>query len=132
MLLGERPRRRRPVFQLHARPAADSTLLDLCGELDCMTMPMLIDEVERIISRQVRPRVILDLSKVGFCDFSGLGALVSGMRRVRGAGGELVLSGVHGMAARGLQRTGLKKFFACYPTPASASAALDRDAVHPA
>ncbi len=58
------------------------------GNLDASTAPDLREAMSLITS--VR-RLVIDLSDVRFIDSAALGALVGGIRRVRDAGGEVVV-----------------------------------------
>ncbi len=72
---------------------------------------MLVDTVEagdRIL--------VVDLSKVPFVDSSGLGALISGMKATRLAGGDLRIAQVGEQARLILELTSLDKVMKIYPT----------------
>jgi STAS domain len=57
-------------------------------------------------------RLVIDLSKVSFCDASGLAVLVSTGRRARLLGGFLRLAAVSPQAGRVLNITGLNRHLA--------------------
>ncbi|MEU8362665.1 STAS domain-containing protein [Nonomuraea sp. NPDC048882] len=63
--------------------------------------------------------VVVDLSRLAFCDFEGMGALIGAERRARELGGRLVLTGARGQCARLLHRTGLDRIFRLLPGPAA-------------
>ena len=72
---------------------------------------MLVDAVEagdRVL--------VVDLSKVPFVDSSGLGALISGMKATRLAGGDLRIAQVGEQARLILELTSLDKVMKIYPT----------------
>ena len=60
--------------------------------------------------------LVVDLSKVPFVDSSGLGALISGMKATRLAGGDLRLAQVGEQARLILELTSLDKVMKLYPT----------------
>lgn len=71
---------------------ADATVIRCDGRLTMATAPALKAAVATTIT-EGRPRVVVDLTDVGFVDSSGLGALVSGLKDTRQAGGDLRIVG---------------------------------------
>ena len=63
------------------------------GELDTVTVGDLRRQIDKIITNEPK-RVEVDLSALRMLDSSGVGALVSLYKRVRGYGGEVVMSGL--------------------------------------
>ena len=63
------------------------------GELDAVTVPDLRKEIDRLAGSSPK-RVEIDLSSLRMVDSSGVGAIVSLYKRVRGQGGEVVVSGL--------------------------------------
>ncbi|MEV4179613.1 STAS domain-containing protein [Nonomuraea sp. NPDC049709] len=89
-------------------------VIALRGELGAATVADLVREVDRVLAG--RPAaVVVDLSRLAFCDFEGIGALIGANRRARQLGGELVLAGAQGRCARLLRRTGLDHVFPQLP-----------------
>ncbi len=60
--------------------------------------------------------LVVDLSNVSFVDSSGLGALISGMKATRLAGGDLRIAQVGEQARLILELTTLDKVMKIYPT----------------
>ncbi len=60
--------------------------------------------------------LVVDLSNVPFVDSSGLGALISGMKATRIAGGDLRIAEVGDQARLILELTSLDKVMKIYPT----------------
>lgn len=54
--------------------------------------------------------VVVDLAEVPFVDSAGLGALVAGVRTVRGAGGDVAVVGARPALRRLFDMTGLDRF----------------------
>ena len=54
--------------------------------------------------------VVVDLAEVPFVDSAGLGALVAGVRTVRGAGGDVAVAGARPALRRLFDMTGLDRF----------------------
>lgn len=64
--------------------------LEVRGELDMATAPQLATRIARAISGGVT-RATIDLDRLSFIDSTGLGVLISSMRRLRRRGGSLTL-----------------------------------------
>jgi anti-sigma B factor antagonist len=69
-------------------------------------------------------RLIVDLSAITFIDSSGLGALVSVLKRV-GNRGEIVVCGLSASLKQMVSITRMDKVFAAYPDKAAAINALN-------
>jgi anti-sigma B factor antagonist len=70
-----------------------ATRLAIEGELDAVTVSDLRAEIENLLAKRPN-RVEVDLSSLRMLDSSGVGALVSLYKRVRGYGGEVVMVGL--------------------------------------
>jgi len=91
---------------------ADSeSVVHLRGEVDLYNAGELRRCLEDLASSG-QERVVLDLEQVDFIDSSGLGAMVRGMRRIRQAGGELVLRHPKDRTAKILEISGLRTLLA--------------------
>jgi len=75
---------------LATRLAADRIVLEVGGEVDVYTAPKLRERLIEL-SEAGALHVIVDLGKVEFLDSTGLGVLIGARKRLRGAGGSLVL-----------------------------------------
>ena len=70
------------LFQVTVREVDHSTVaLDLAGELDLLTAPLLSEAVDQATANGYR-RMVLDLSRLGFMDSTGLSLLVDAQRRM--------------------------------------------------
>ena len=69
---------------------------------------------------QGRVGLVLDMSGVGFCDSSGLNAMIKIMNRAEQADGSLSLVGTSPALARILELTGVDAVVRRYPTAAEA------------
>ncbi|MEU6713825.1 STAS domain-containing protein [Nonomuraea sp. NPDC046802] len=88
----------------------ESTLVRLEGDLDKLTAPLLKEPLVRLFT-EGRVQIVIDTTKLEFCDSSGLWVLVQHQRRVAAHAGALRLVGVHGVLQRVLDVTGLKAAF---------------------
>jgi anti-sigma B factor antagonist len=102
----------------------DGRLVALCvgGEIDMHTAPVLREGALDMIA-QGHPLLILDLTRVTFCDSSGLNALIGIMRYAIAANGSLTLAAVPDRLSRMLDLTGLNAFMPSYPSIEAAMSA---------
>lgn len=63
-------------------------VVKLAGRLDLLSASEVKQQLARIIAEGQR-RIVVDLDGVTFVDSSGLGALISGLKAARQAGGDL-------------------------------------------
>jgi anti-sigma B factor antagonist len=70
-----------------------ATRIAIEGELDTVTVGDLRAHIEKLVATEPK-RVEVDLSALRMLDSSGVGALVSLYKRVRGYGGEVVMVGL--------------------------------------
>ncbi|HEY1329841.1 MAG TPA: STAS domain-containing protein [Actinomycetota bacterium] len=88
-------------------------ILSVNGEVDLSNSTQLKDEIVGLVSAG-HPQIVLDLEHVGFMDSTGLGALVTALKKVKEADGALVLAKVPQQIARLLDITGLDGVFASF------------------
>ena len=98
------------------------TVAELSGELDLASAPDLREQLLGLL-RPGAGRLVLDLSRVTFCDASGLAVLVGASHRARVLGGFLRLAAVSPPTARVLHITGLHRHLSIYPTVHAATVA---------
>ncbi|MGW7314874.1 STAS domain-containing protein [Streptomyces sp. NPDC054854] len=96
-------------------------LLAVAGAIDIHTAPALRTGALDVIA-QGHPHLILDCTRVTFCDSSGFNALIGILRSAKVDNGSLVLACVPDRLARMLDLTGLNTIMPSYP---NATAALD-------
>ena len=93
------------------------------GELDLSTAPQLARAISASAAGS-RPRVLVDLAAVEFCDSAGLRALLGAAREVEARAGRLVVAvEPGGTVDRVLEMAGLTEFLRVHP-PSEARAAL--------
>ena len=73
-----------------SRTDGDRTVVDVTGEIDVYTAPLLREELASLIDSE-HTDLVVDLTKVGFMDSTGLGVLVGALKKVRTLGGDLRL-----------------------------------------
>jgi anti-sigma B factor antagonist len=90
-------------------------VVTLQGEVDAFTAPKLKQELIAQMERGI-VRLAINLEEVSYLDSTGLGALISGMRRTREKNGALVLICPNDRIARIFDITGLSRIFENYLT----------------
>jgi anti-sigma B factor antagonist len=93
--------------------------ISLVGEVDVYTSPRLKEEIIDIVDAGC-VNLIIDLEAVSFIDSSGLGVLVSGLRRMKEHGGTLRLVCTKDSILKIFRITGLDKVFPVFSTVAEA------------
>jgi anti-anti-sigma factor len=81
------------------------------GELDLSTVAQLCHTIHTAATATARPRLIVDLSGLGFCDSTGLRGLIGAIKEVGVLGGRaVVVVEAGGMLDRLLDLSGLREF----------------------
>ncbi|CAL9455296.1 Anti-sigma-B factor antagonist [Streptomyces sp. enrichment culture] len=114
------------TFNVNAADQGEWAVLQVSGELDLVTSPVLRQRVHDAVA-QGRHSLVLDLSEVLFCDSSGVGVLVAARRLIRSCQGRLRLilpargatDGSH--VNRVLGALGVRRLFDVHPDLASAT-----------
>ncbi len=94
--------------------------LAITGEVDVYTSPVLKSYIVSALDDGCSDLVV-DLEGVAFIDSSGLGVLVSGLRRVKEHGGSMRLVCTRENILKIFRITGLDKVFPVFTTAAEAS-----------
>jgi anti-sigma B factor antagonist len=95
-------------------------MITLDGEVDVYTAPKLKEELVALIQGGCT-HVIVDLEKVGFIDSSGLGVLVSALRRAREKDGAVRIVCTRESILKIFRITGLDKVFPIFSDAAEAA-----------
>jgi anti-sigma B factor antagonist len=91
------------------------TVVNVWGELDVATSPTLRETLIRLVS-QGSNKLVLDLEGVDFLDSTGLGTIISALKRARTHGGDLRLVSTQARITRLFEITGLDKAVPLLPT----------------
>lgn len=105
------------------RDASGVAVVQVEGQLIVGNRQELKDLVQQALEAGER-RLLIDFSRTGYIDSSGLGALVSLSKRIREAGGELRLSGLNEDLRSLFELTKLDTLFAIAETPQQALASF--------
>ncbi|MBB0990265.1 STAS domain-containing protein [Dietzia kunjamensis] len=98
-----------------------SVVVQPTGRLNMVAAPRLRDQLRQLVEGGSR-HLVVDLSTTEFIDSSGLGALISGLKAARQAGGDLRIAAPTEQVRRVLTLTKLDKVLAAHET---AEAAFD-------
>ncbi|MBT2457280.1 STAS domain-containing protein [Streptomyces sp. ISL-86] len=110
-----------------ADPSVETTTSARClvarvsGEMDYLTDPVFRARFKELIARGDR-FIVLDLSRVSFCDSAGLNVLLGAWRRADAGGTVLVLACVPNPLQRILEMTGADHVLRVFDTVADAEA----------
>lgn len=111
-------------FRISERDQDGVRVLAVAGELDLATSPALCERLEEREDGRAA-RVLVDLTRVAFCDSTGLRALLGAAADVRADGGAFALAcRPDGDVARLLEVVGARDWLTVYDDAAAALAAL--------
>jgi len=91
------------------------TVVSVYGELDVATAPDLREQLIELVN-QGRSHLVLDLGGIDFLDSTGLGMIVSALKRARTHGGDLRLVCTESRITRLFEITGLDRAVPLLPT----------------
>lgn len=98
-----------------SRESGDRTVVEVRGEIDVYTAPVLREELTSLVDAQ-RTNLVVDLTQVSFMDSTGLGVLVGGLKKVRTLGGDLSLVIDQETILKVFRITALTQVFAIHST----------------
>ena len=98
------------TLQLMVDELEDETVVRASGELDVNTAPELREQLARLYG-QGTSHIVVDLSNVAFVDSTALSVLVSALKRLRQADGDLELAAPNASVRRVFEITGLTRLF---------------------
>ena len=97
-------------LSLRTRHVEDTTVVEVGGEVDVYSAPLLRDRLHELVA-EGHYRLVVDLQAVEFLDSTGLGVLVGGLKKVRVHQGSLELVCVQEHLLKIFAITGLSKVF---------------------
>lgn len=110
------------------RPAADTAVLSVRGEIDSFTTPELEPALAELLDGP-QQRLVIDLSGVSFLASSGLAALIRTAQRVEERGQRLALVVANRAVRRPLEVTGSDQLFELFGDLSSYLGAATGDSV---
>ncbi|ADH70647.1 MULTISPECIES: STAS domain-containing protein [Nocardiopsis] len=101
-------------LKISSRSQQDVAVVTVGGEIDLYTAPQLRDELIGALEDGAR-RLVVDMSRVEFCDSTGISVLLSAMKRSRDKDGDLELVAPRPAVTKVLEVTGLDAVFVIHP-----------------
>lgn len=98
-----------------SRESGDRTVIEVKGEIDVYTAPVLREELTSLIDSE-HTTIVVDLTQVSFMDSTGLGVLVGALKKVRTLGGDLALVIDQEKILKVFRITALTQVFTIHPT----------------
>lgn len=92
---------------------SDVVVISAEGRINTTSAPALRDRIHDVVTAG-RTRVVIDLGSADFIDSSGLGALISGLKQARRAGGDLRIARPTLQVVTVLQLTNLNHLLRSY------------------
>jgi anti-sigma B factor antagonist len=108
------------------RATPGATVIVIGGEIDVYTAPELREKLSTLIERGTY-RLILDMEGVEFLDSTGLGTLISGLKKVRAHDGSIDIVCTQSRILRIFNITRLDKVFDIYDTVGDAQVARSNE-----
>ncbi|WP_299542129.1 STAS domain-containing protein [uncultured Streptomyces sp.] len=102
-------------LEVETRTQGASEIVTPVGELDHHTADLLREPLERAVD-EGRVRLVVDCSRLDFCDSTGLNVLLGARLKAEEAGGTVHLAGMQPMVARVFEITGAEAVFAVHGT----------------
>lgn len=104
-------------MEFTTRPVGDLVaVIEGTGRLNMLAAPLLRAAVSSAIA-EGRVRVVVNLAHVDFMDSSGLGALISGLKSARQAGGDLRIAAPNPQVSMVLQLSNLDRVLSVRSDP---------------
>jgi anti-anti-sigma factor len=97
-------------LQVEVRHEGSSAVVTPMGELDHHTADLLREPLEECVD-QGRSRLVVDCSRLEFCDSTGLNVLLGARLKAEAAGGSVHLVGMLPVVARVFEITGAETVF---------------------
>ena len=92
----------------------DTSVAAVSGEIDVYTAPTLREQLTELVDSGAG-RIVVDMAQVGFCDSTGLGALVAALNYAREHNVTLSLASAQERVLKVLRITGLDQVFTIHP-----------------
>ncbi|WP_193373306.1 STAS domain-containing protein [Nocardiopsis xinjiangensis] len=110
-------------LKISSRSQDDVAVVTVGGEIDLYTAPQLRDELVGALEDGAR-RLVIDMSRVEFCDSTGISVLLSAMKRSRDKNGDLELGAPRPAVTKVLEVTGLDEVFTIHQDLGTLSASV--------
>ena len=98
------------LFAVELSGPPEAPVVAVVGELDAATAPRLREVLLEVVDAG-GVELVVDFTRLDFIDSTGLGVLVATLKRIRPAGGRLVVRGAQPKILKILELTGLTTLF---------------------
>ena len=112
-------------LNIHTEIIEDKTVLAPQGDVDLSSAPQLRTILGPVLEGE-NPRLLIDLSAIGFMDSTGVGVMVNALNRIKEKGGAIAFCKPTPRVHRVLQIAGLLKALPLYESRDDALAALEQ------
>ena len=102
-------------LRIEVRRQGDWSVVEVGGEIDVATAPRLREQLISLVNDE-RYQIVVDMAGVDFIDSTGLGVLISGLKRVKTRGGTFALSCTEPRILKVFEITGLLAVFPVHDT----------------
>jgi anti-sigma B factor antagonist len=96
-------------------------IIPIEGRLDTLVTMDVRNKIQQVVDFGY-PNLLLDLSQVTSFDSSGIGVLVSSLRKCKASGGQLALFGLPDVVTIALEACGMQQLFPSFPDEETAIA----------
>jgi len=100
-------------MEINPRKKGTVVILEISGDIDLYNAPELVNMINKYIEKK-KYNIIINLKKVFYIDFSGIGALISGLFNLKEYSGGLKLINVDTPVKKVFELTNLTSFFDIY------------------
>lgn len=109
------------MFSITIETVEHAAICRIHGEADSASAAVLRETMGTLAAH---PKVVLDFSGVPFIDSAGLGTVIGGVRRIRGANGDVVLCSARRSIQRLLHTVGMDRILPMVDTLSEAMSLL--------
>ena len=103
-------------LQIETRCVGQCHIIDVNGEIDLYSSPMLREYIFKTVKQQKPEQLIVDLSDVSYTDSSGIATLVEGLQLAKDHDSVFKLVGLSEAVLEVFQLVRLERVFNIYPT----------------
>lgn len=111
-------------FDLDTRSEGSVAVVSVAGSVDAVTAPRLSEGLDAVLEAG-QVRVVVDLGAVDYASSAALRALLAGVKRARGGGGDLRLASVGPDVGKVLEMAGFDGIVQRFDDAAAAVASFD-------
>jgi anti-sigma B factor antagonist len=103
-------------MRISTRQSGNATIVDVVGDITLQNSPDVLNVVMDLLRKKHAPKVVMNLTSVGWIDSAGVASLVEGLKVARDLKSNFVLFGLGPAAREVLELTRLVQVFSIYNT----------------